>query len=689
MNLYDVNLQTSTSISACLSGDFSRDGDKSKKQGTEFVFAKAGGVLELYASDADTGSLSLLSSVRTFSAIRSLDKHRVAGSRRDQVVVGSDAGTLCLLSFGAKEEGYRAVTQQCDVFGRTGARRPTPGQYVACDCKGRAVMVAAIEKQKLVYVLNRDGAGKSHLSSPLEAHKSHTVTFALAAVDVGFENPLFAALEVTYVDGELGNEQNKAKAEAGAKPSKYLTYYELDLGLNHVTRRWTEKVAPSACLLASLPGGSDGPSGVIVAGEDSIAYHHESLGDKESVSCLLPRRDHHPRGKSILVTALTVHKQKKNKFFALAQTELGDLFKVTFEVANDRVVKMRAQLVDTLPLANSLNVTNIGLLFLAAEFGDHVLYQLDKKVVSLEGAVEYDSDKTSESGGDLSAVPTFVPSNKLSNMRVVDTLSSIAATTGLLIGEYTGKESSPQIYTLCGRGPRSSVRVLRHGAAITTLAVTDLPGVPSAMFSVAGEQGDDDKYIVVSFLDNTLVLSIGDTVEEVSDTSLVVDSPTIGCCRLADGGLVQVYPEGVRHVKADGKSFKDWQPEGLDRIEHASCNQNQVLVSFEGQKGKLCYFELDQNTMQLEQITKKEMEVEITCLDIGEVPRGRTRSMFAAIGTADDTVTILSLSPQDYLEFKSSADVQGRPSSVCLLDIHNADKNTVDKVRRRRNSFHL
>ena len=82
MNLYDVNLQTSTSISACLSGDFSRDGDKSKKQGTEFVFANAGGVLELYASDADTGSLSLLSSVRTFSAIRSLDKHRVVRTMR-------------------------------------------------------------------------------------------------------------------------------------------------------------------------------------------------------------------------------------------------------------------------------------------------------------------------------------------------------------------------------------------------------------------------------------------------------------------------------------------------------------------------------------------------------------------------------------------------------------------------------
>ena len=31
-----------------------------------------------------------------------------------------------------------------------------PGQYLAIDPKGRAVMIGAVEKQKLVYILNRD-----------------------------------------------------------------------------------------------------------------------------------------------------------------------------------------------------------------------------------------------------------------------------------------------------------------------------------------------------------------------------------------------------------------------------------------------------------------------------------------------------------------------------------------------------
>ena len=85
-------------------------------------------------------------------------------------------------------------------------------------------MIGAIEKQKFVYVLNRmscsisffswficsffalgrpgDAATNLTISSPLEAHKSHTLCFSLCGVDVGFENPTFAALEVDYEDAD-------------------------------------------------------------------------------------------------------------------------------------------------------------------------------------------------------------------------------------------------------------------------------------------------------------------------------------------------------------------------------------------------------------------------------------------------------------------------------------------------------
>ena len=207
------------------------------------------------------------------------------------------------------------------------------------------------------------------------------------------------------------------------------------------------------------------------------------------VTCILPRRIHQPCSKSTLVTAITVHKQKKNKFFAVAQTELGDAFKITLDTSGDKVVGMRAQLIDTLPVAVSMNVTKMGLLFLAADFGDHHLYQLEQSIIGLEGSVE--------STHETKSAPEFAPSPLLKNMRVIDTLSNIGATTGLMVGEFTGSEMSPQIYALCGRGPRSSVRVMRHGAAINQLAVTDLPGTPSRLFTVKSGDNDEDKYIVV------------------------------------------------------------------------------------------------------------------------------------------------------------------------------------------------
>jgi len=60
------------------------------------------------------------------------------------------------------------------------------------------IYLGACEKQKLVYILNRDAQARLTISSPLEAHKSNTLVYHMVGVDVGFENPTFACLEVDY-----------------------------------------------------------------------------------------------------------------------------------------------------------------------------------------------------------------------------------------------------------------------------------------------------------------------------------------------------------------------------------------------------------------------------------------------------------------------------------------------------------
>ena len=59
---------------------------------------------------------------------------------------------------------------------------------------------------------------------------------------------------------------------------------------------------------------------------------------------------------------------------------------------------------------------------------------------------------------------------------------------------------------------------------------------------------DYDAYIVVSFTNATLVLSIGETVEEVTDSGFLGTTPTLTCAQLGEDALIQVMywlPQGV------------------------------------------------------------------------------------------------------------------------------------------------
>lgn len=48
----------------------------------------------------------------------------------------------------------------------------------------------------------QDAAANLTISSPLEAHKPRAIIHSIVGVDVGFENPMFAALEVDYTESD-------------------------------------------------------------------------------------------------------------------------------------------------------------------------------------------------------------------------------------------------------------------------------------------------------------------------------------------------------------------------------------------------------------------------------------------------------------------------------------------------------
>jgi len=92
----------------------------------------------------------------------------------------------------------------------------------------------------------------------------------MCALDNGLENPLFACLEIDYGEAD----SNQAAVVTG-KYHKMLVVYEVDLGLNHVVRKFAEPLPKTAPALISVPGGNnenEAPSGVIVACENYLLY---------------------------------------------------------------------------------------------------------------------------------------------------------------------------------------------------------------------------------------------------------------------------------------------------------------------------------------------------------------------------------------------------------------------------------
>lgn len=166
-------------------------------------------------------------------------------------------------------------------------------------------MIGAIEKQKFVYVFNRDSANQLTISSPLEAHQSHTVVYDMVNVDVGFENPVFACLELSHADTDHSDEE-----DIYAVTKKMLTFYEFDLSLNNVIIKERLEVDNTSHHLISVPGGTDGPSGVLVCSENFITYRNIGESDEEVLRVPIPRRKDMPADRGLMIVASAMMKRR-------------------------------------------------------------------------------------------------------------------------------------------------------------------------------------------------------------------------------------------------------------------------------------------------------------------------------------------------------------------------------------------
>ncbi|KAI9766913.1 MAG: pre-mRNA-splicing factor rse1 [Geoglossum simile] len=653
MFMYSLTIQSPSAITQAILGQFA--GTKEQQ-----IVTASGSRITLLRPDPHLGKVSTILSHDVFGIIRTLAAFRLAGSSKDYVIIGSDSGRITIIEYVPSQNRFNRL--HLETFGKSGIRRVIPGQYLAVDPKGRACLIASVEKNKLVYVLNRNAQAELTISSPLEAHKPQTLVFAMVGLDVGYENPVFASLEVDYSDSD-----QDPTGEAYLEIEKSLVYYELDLGLNHVVRKWSDPVDRTATMLFQVPGGADGPSGVLVCGEDNITYRHIN---QEAFRVAIPRRrgaTEDPQRKRCIISGV-MHKMK-GAFFFLLQSEDGDLFKVTLEMVDDdngqptgEVKKLKIKYFDTVPVASSLCILKSGFLFVASETGNHQFYQFEK-LGDDDEEVEFNSDAFPSDPMDP-YTPVYFHPRAAENVNLVESIDAMNPLMDCKIANLT-EEDAPQIYSVCGAGARSTFRTLKHGLEVSEIVESELPGVPSAVWTTKLTRNDEyDAYIILSFLNGTLVLSIGETVEEVTDTGFLSSGPTLAVQQLGEDALIQVHPKGIRHIRAD-RRVDEWPAPQHRSIVAATTNERQVAVALSS--GEIVYFEMDSDGGLAEYEEKREMSGTVTCLSLGEVPEGRVRSQFLAVGCDDSTVRILSLAPDSTLENKSVQALTSAPSALSIM----------------------
>ncbi|KAK7053156.1 pre-mRNA-splicing factor rse1 [Paramarasmius palmivorus] len=666
MHLYNLTLQPPTAIDQAIVGNFS--GARQQE-----IIVSHGTRLELLRPDPTTGKVATVIATDVFGSIRSLAAFRLTGGTKDYAIVGSDSGRIIILDYDPKTSSFVKLHQE--TYGKSGARRIVPGQYLATDPKGRAMMVSAMEKAKLVYILNRDAAANLTISSPLEAHKNGAIIHHIVGLDVGFENPTFAALEVDYTESD-----QDPTGEAFNNAEKLLTYYELDLGLNHVVRKWSEPTDPRANLLLQVPGGQlassdkyDGPSGVLVCCEDHIIYRHM---DNPQHRVPIPRRQHPLEDKSrgILIVAAVMHKMK-GAFFFLLQNEDGDLYKVTIDHEEEEVKALKIKYFDTVPVASSLCILKSGFLFVASEFSNHYLYQF-QKLGDDDDEPEFSSTSYPNFGMADPRTPlphAYFRPRPLENLAIADEIESLCPIVDSKVLNILPNSDTPQIFAACGRGARSSLRTLRHGLEVEESVSSELPGIPNAVWTTKKKEDDlYDSYIILSFVNGTLVLSIGETIEEVQDTGFLSSAPTLAVQQIGADALLQVHPGGIRHVLADSR-VNEWRVPTGKSIVAATTNKRQVVVALSS--AELVYFELDLDGQLNEYQDRKAMGSTVLAISIGDVPEGRQRTPFLAVGCEDQTVRVISLDPESTLETISLQALTAPPSSICIASMLDASIN--------------
>lgn len=657
--LYNITLKRPSYAISSVTGQFS-----GTKKVQEICIATSL-TIELWRPNIDTGKLDKICVHNVFSVIQSLEKVRLTGSQKDYLVVTSDSGKLAILQYDTGRN--RLVTVFQEPHSKTGFRRNTPGPYLLTDPQNRAILIGALERNKLIYKVHSDDKGGMQISSPLESQIRHTITLAMCALDTGYENPVFVAIEAEY--GALDSKEYSIDSQA--HQTLLFTSYELDQGLNHVVRRVVNNKLPiSATHLIPLPS----PVGGVLICCESYAIYERF--DYKRLYLPFPIRQ---GTENTVIINHVFQKFKKSNYLILAQTQLGDCLKFSLHYNDEReqLDDITVSYFDTIPVSNSLNILRSGFLFANTAHGNKLFYQFEK-------LGEEDNDLTLRCSDHYEQMTTIDHSKRefkpkgLENLALVDVMDSLNPVTDATLLETRMSESPDPLINLVTLSSRF-IKILTHGMPVNQLVTSPLPIHPSLIFTTKkfNESVNDDYLVISSELSSqTLVLSIGEVVEEVSDSEFVTNQPTIHVQQTGKSSIVQVFSNGIRlirHIKNGDEEIKkttDWYPPAGISVIKASGNNTQLIIGMSNRE--VCYFEIDSADDQLIEYQER-LEVSggsISSLAILSSKDPEKRSSHAIIGSSDETIQVVSLKRHNCLLIVALQALSSKSTSILMIN-HN------------------
>lgn len=657
MHLYGLTLRPAGYTTHAVSGSFSAPGM------TELAVVR-GNSLELHQIDS-SGNMVSRARREGIGVVRCLAAFRPRGSNTHRLAIGSDSGKLVIVRYvattaqtsgGAQSAVHGRWIQEgsSGSFGRPGCRRSVPGQYVCADPNGRAIMVAALEENRLFFGLSQAAVGSAELPKPIRASSPGNLTFAACAT--GGATPGFACLQASYHDARRGPWSGSTTQLDS--PKKSVVFYDFDTKEARVSQTRSVSVSPHSNDLASVPG-DVGPGGVLVFAEGCVQYVKP---DHATVQAPLPRRDGSKDDAGSLVVSWALFYARGDGFQHIIQSEDGDLFLVKLVFQGDIVKDIRIRYFDTVPVSTAMcAIPKQQLFFCACETGDQRMYRISDAAAALGNDV---SGSAPVADSSMSLGPLFVPQPNRSII-IAKTIPSFAPCLAALSEDLTG-EGMSQVYFLCGRGSSSSLRVQRYGLSVEVGMASRI--TIKKIFTVPVSSSNPTcSYMLCSqertgggARSNIFEIST-QTRKPVPCTSLKIDSdgPTVWFSRLANGTFIHVQPNSVKLLAKGGQGpVLQWRPPEMRNISLCVANGRQVILSLD-EGDDVYYFELLNGQLTSPRPHKLQGS-RATALALG---RGKSLN-FVAIGCDDCSVRVLKPAPGATMIQKVKSNVAVAPSSL-------------------------